>query len=69
MHECNDSFNRTLTRLVTILTKCFFPCLNPTSYLNKNCNLCFYFLYYATVKPLKCFEPQQILTKFVLTKS
>ena len=34
MHEHNNSFNRTLIKLVTILTKCFFPYLNPTSYLN-----------------------------------
>ena len=34
MHEQNNSFNRTLTKLVTILTKCFFPYLNPKSYLN-----------------------------------
>ena len=27
-------FNKTVTKLVTILTKCFFPYLNPTSYLN-----------------------------------
>ena len=33
MHEHNNSFNRTLTKLVTILTKRFFPYLNPTSYL------------------------------------
>ena len=34
IHEHNVSFNKTLTKLVTILTKCFFPYLNPTSYLN-----------------------------------
>ena len=34
MYEHNKSFNRTLTKLVTILTKCFFSYLNPTSYLN-----------------------------------
>ena len=33
IHEHNVSFNKTLTKLVTILTKCFFPYLNPTSYL------------------------------------
>ena len=27
--------NKTVTQLVTILTKCFFPYLNPTGYLNK----------------------------------
>ena len=36
MHEHNNSFNRTLTKTVTILTKCFFPYLNPTSYLKGN---------------------------------
>ena len=37
MHEHNNSFNRTLTKLVTILTKCFFfPYLNPTSYIKTN---------------------------------
>ena len=28
------SLNKTETKLCTILTKCFFPYLNPTSYLN-----------------------------------
>ena len=28
------SLNKTVTKLCTILTKCFFPYLNPTSYLN-----------------------------------
>ena len=28
-------FNKTSTKLVTILTKCLFPYPNPTSYLNK----------------------------------
>ena len=36
MHEHNNSFNRILTKLVTILTICFFPYLNPTRYLNGN---------------------------------
>ena len=31
--------NKTVTQLVTILTKCFFPYLNPTSYLNPSSNL------------------------------
>ena len=30
----NVSLNKTETKLCTILTKCFFPYLNPTSYLN-----------------------------------
>ena len=30
----NVIFNKTATKLVTILTKCFFPYLNPASYLN-----------------------------------
>ena len=34
MHEHNYSFNSTLTKLVSILTKKIFSCLNPTSYLN-----------------------------------
>ena len=34
MHKHNVIFNKTVTKLVTILTKCFFPYLNPTSYLN-----------------------------------
>ena len=29
------SLNKTLTKLCTILTKCFFPYLNPTSYLKR----------------------------------
>ena len=29
----NVSLNKTLTKPCTILTKCFFPYLNPTSYL------------------------------------
>ena len=36
MHEHNNSFNRTLTKTITILTQCFFPYLNPTSYLKGN---------------------------------
>ena len=35
MHEHNNSFNRNLTKLLTLLTKRFFPYLNPTSYLNR----------------------------------
>ena len=35
MHKHNAIFNKTATKLVTILTKCFFPYPNPTSYLNK----------------------------------
>ena len=31
----NVIFNKTVTKLVTILTKCLFPYLNPTSYLNR----------------------------------
>ena len=34
MHKHNVIFNKVLTKIVTILTKCFFPYLNPTSYLN-----------------------------------
>ena len=30
----NVSLNKTFTKLCTILTKCVFPYLNPTSYLN-----------------------------------
>ena len=32
-HKHNAIFNKTVTRLAPILTKCFFPYLNPTSYL------------------------------------
>ena len=35
IHKHNVIFNITVTKLVTIWTKCFcFPYLNPTSYLN-----------------------------------
>ena len=34
IHKYNVSLNKTVTKLCTILTKCFFPYLNPTSYLN-----------------------------------
>ena len=34
IHKCNVILNKTVTKLVTILTKRFFPYLNPTSYLN-----------------------------------
>ena len=34
--KCNVIFNKTVTKLVSILTKCSFPYLNPTSYLNIN---------------------------------
>ena len=34
MHKHNAIFNKTETKIVTILTKCFFSYLNPTSYLN-----------------------------------
>ena len=33
MHEHYVIFDKTVTKLVTILTKCVFPYLNPTSYL------------------------------------
>ena len=36
MHKHNASFNKTVTKLVAILTKCFFPYLNPTSDLNSS---------------------------------
>ena len=32
-HKHNVIFNKTVTKLLTFLTKCFFPYLNPTSYL------------------------------------
>ena len=32
IHKNNVIFNKTVTELVTILTKCFFPYLNPASY-------------------------------------
>ena len=32
----NVIFNKTVTKIVTILTKCFFPYLNPTSDLITN---------------------------------
>ena len=34
----NVIFNKTVTKLITILTKCFFSYLNPTNYLNKELN-------------------------------
>ena len=34
IHKHNIIFNKTVTKLVTILTKIFLPYLNPTSYLN-----------------------------------
>ena len=41
IHEHNLILNKTLTKLVTILTKCFFfPYLNPTSYLNGKLHFC-----------------------------
>ena len=33
MHNHNAIFNKMVTKKITILTKCFFPYLNPTSYL------------------------------------
>ena len=33
IHQSNVIFNKTVTKLVTILTKCFFAYLNSTSYL------------------------------------
>ena len=33
MHKHNVIFNKTVTKIVTILTKCFLPYLNPTSCL------------------------------------
>ena len=35
IHKNNVISNKTVTKLFTILTKCFFPYLNPTSYLKK----------------------------------
>ena len=35
IHKHDVIFNKTVTKLVTILIKCFFPYLNPTSYLNE----------------------------------
>ena len=34
VHKHSVIFNKTVTKLVTIFTKCFFPYLNPTRYLN-----------------------------------
>ena len=34
IHKPDVIFNKTVTKLVTILAKSFFPYLNPTSYLN-----------------------------------
>ena len=34
-------FNKTVTKLVTILTNCFFLYLNPASYLKSHCNVDF----------------------------
>ena len=34
IHKYNVSLNKTVIKLFTILTKSFFPYLNPTSYLN-----------------------------------
>ena len=36
--EIGCHFNKTVTKIVTILTKYFFPYLNPTSYLNNYFN-------------------------------
>ena len=33
IHKHNVIFNKTILKLVTILTKYFFPHLNPTSYI------------------------------------
>ena len=33
IHKHNVIFNKTVTKLVTVLTKCFFPYLIPTSYV------------------------------------
>ena len=33
IHKHDVILNKTVTKLFTILTKCFFPYLNPTSYL------------------------------------
>ena len=33
MHKHNFIFNKMVTKIVTILTKCFFPYLNTSSYL------------------------------------
>ena len=35
IHKHNVVFNKIVTKPVTTLTKCFFPYLNPTGYLNK----------------------------------
>ena len=39
MRKPDVIFNKTVTKLVTILTKCFFPYLNPTSYLKRRPNI------------------------------
>ena len=39
INKHNVIFNKTATKLVTVLTKCFFPYLNPTSYHNNVCVL------------------------------
>ena len=35
MHKYNVILNKTVTKLATIFTKCFFSYLNPSSYLKK----------------------------------
>ena len=36
IHKSDVILNKIVTKLFTILTKCFSPYLNPTSYLNLN---------------------------------
>ena len=53
IHKHNVLINKTVTKLVTILTKCFFPYLNPTSYLKIN------FIINQKNKPFKLDQQQQ----------
>ena len=56
MHKHNVIFNKTVTKLVTILTKCFFffPYLNPTSYLNMIMYLRIYLFAFAKYSKFIC---------------
>ena len=35
IHKYNVTLDKTVTKLFTVLVKCFFPYLNPTSYLKQ----------------------------------
>ena len=66
MHKYNVIFDKTVTEIVTMLTKCIFPYLNPTNYLKiKDTSQLINGIFNALQKLLKYFNGTAISTSFL----